>query len=100
MACQRNSTTTHIYKAFKVLVTEGYTVITIYTQNYIHSLFTIRGTNRDKNNQDQCPEILLVMLWKGEDDRVFSWNTKFKKKRNLDSLDYTQYFHGLESGTA
>jgi len=82
---------------YKVLVTEGYKIIPIYTQNYIHTLFTIWGTNRDRNNQDQCPEILLVRVWKGE-DRVFSWNTKFKKKGNFDSVDYTQYFHGLDVG--
>jgi len=58
--------------AYKVLVTESYKIITIYTQNYIHSLFMIRGTNRDRNNQDQCSEILLVRVWKGEMDRVFS----------------------------
>jgi len=36
---RRNSNTIHIYMACKVLVTEGYKIITIYTQNYIHSLF-------------------------------------------------------------
>jgi len=75
--------------ACKVLVTEGYKIITVYTQKYIHSLFTIQGTNRDRNNQDKCPELLLVRVWKGEEDRVFSWNTRFKKKGHLDSVDYT-----------
>jgi hypothetical protein len=65
----------------------------------------ILGKRRDRNCQNQCPEMLLVRVWKGVEEWAFGWNTKKKKKKkkkkgNLDSVDYTQYFHGLESGAA
>jgi hypothetical protein len=41
-----------------------------------------------------------VRVWKGEEDWVFGCNTKLKKKKNLDSVDYTQYFHGMGSEVA
>lgn len=71
-----------------ILVNDGYKIITKYTQNYTDSLLKIRGTDRDRNYQNQCPGMLLVRVWKGEEDWVFGWNRKLKKKENLDSVDY------------
>jgi hypothetical protein len=63
----------------------------------------ILGTSRDRNCQNQCPELLLLRVWKGVEEWAFGWNTKEeeeeeeKKKKedeeedeegNLVSVDY------------
>jgi hypothetical protein len=47
-------------------------------------------TNRDRNYQKQCPDLLLVRVWKSVEELAFGWNTKLKnRKESLDPIDYT-----------